>query len=48
VAKYILKNAKYLQTMTIWSKREPPEIETKLSPCPKASASCQISVFDNI
>lgn len=44
LSKYILKNAKKLQTMTIWSKGEPLKIERKLFPCIKASATCKLSV----
>jgi hypothetical protein len=43
-ATYILKNARILQTMEIWT-QEQREIERKLSPCPKASATCQLLVF---
>jgi hypothetical protein len=45
LARYILKNARVLETMTIWSDREQPEIERELSLCPKASATCQLSVY---
>jgi hypothetical protein len=48
LAKYILKNARLLETMTIWTKRDLPEIERKLSPCPKASTTCQLSFMENI
>jgi len=43
--KYILKNAKNLETMTIWSETEQSEIERKLSKCPKGSTTCQLSVY---
>jgi len=43
--KYILKNAKILETMTIWSEKEQSEIERKLFKCPKGSATCQLSVY---
>jgi hypothetical protein len=38
LAKYILKNANVLQTMIISSESE----KSKLSECPKASATCQL------
>jgi hypothetical protein len=41
---YILKNARILQTMTIWCKTEQPEMERTLSMCPMASATCQLSL----
>ncbi|XP_058752420.1 FBD-associated F-box protein At4g10400-like [Vicia villosa] len=44
LAKYILRNAKILQTMTICSNGEPSEIERKLLSCPKASATCRLLV----
>ncbi|XP_045790705.1 FBD-associated F-box protein At4g10400-like [Trifolium pratense] len=44
LARYILNNAGLLQTMTIWSDKEKHEIEIELSSCPRASATCQISV----
>ncbi|XP_058760962.1 FBD-associated F-box protein At3g52670-like [Vicia villosa] len=44
LAKYILRNAKILQTMTICSYGEPSEIERKLLSCPKASATCRLLV----
>ncbi|RHN71564.1 putative FBD domain-containing protein [Medicago truncatula] len=44
LAEYILRNAYNLQTTTIKCKREPLKIERKLSQCPKASATCQLSV----
>jgi len=47
LAKYILKNAQNLQFMTIECESEPLIIETKLSHCPKASATCQLSVYLN-
>ncbi|CAJ2672339.1 unnamed protein product [Trifolium pratense] len=43
LAKYILKNARNLQTMKIWNIH--PEIERKLSTCPKASATCQLLFY---
>lgn len=43
--KYILKNGKNLEIMTIWSEREQSEIERKLSKCPKGSATCQLSLY---
>jgi len=45
LARYILNNAKVLQTMTIWSDKEQTEIERELSSCPRASATCQLSVY---
>lgn len=44
LAKYILKNANFLQTMTIWTIRQPSETARKLYPCPKASPTCQLLV----
>ncbi|XP_045817487.1 FBD-associated F-box protein At4g10400-like isoform X1 [Trifolium pratense] len=41
---YILKNAIILQTMTIWCKTEQPEMESKLSICPMASETCELSL----
>jgi hypothetical protein len=41
---YILKNATILQTMKIWCKTEQPEMEGKLSICPVASATCELSL----
>jgi len=48
LAKYILKNAKFLQTMTFSSEIEQHELERKFSSCPKASAKCQLLVINNI
>lgn len=48
LAEYILKNARVLQTMTIWSDKELPEIETKLSSYPRASANVNFQFFDYI
>jgi hypothetical protein len=47
LATFILKNAGILQTMKIWSEwnQEKTELEEKLSPCPKASATCQLFVY---
>jgi len=45
LARYILNNANSLQTMTIWSDKEQTEIERELSSCPRASATCQLSVY---
>ncbi|CAJ2640056.1 unnamed protein product [Trifolium pratense] len=44
---FILKNARILQTMKVWSgwMQKKSEIEEKLSPCPKASATCQLFVY---
>jgi hypothetical protein len=44
---FILKNARILQTMKVWSEwnQRQSEIEEKLSPCPKASATCQLFVY---
>ncbi|XP_058752353.1 FBD-associated F-box protein At5g56370-like [Vicia villosa] len=47
LAKYILKNGKNLQTMSIWGIWELPEIERELSACPKASATCELSIIYN-
>jgi len=44
LAKYILKNSRNLESMNIWSKGEQPEIERKLSSCPKASITCKLLV----
>jgi len=48
LAGYILRNAQNLQTMTIKCESAPLEIERKLSQFPKASATCQLSVFENM
>jgi hypothetical protein len=40
--KYILKNARNLQIMRMESICDHPEIETEVSTCPKASATCQV------
>jgi len=48
LAEYILGNAQNLQTMTIKCECELLKIERKLSQCLKASATCQLSVFENI
>ncbi|XP_045817832.1 F-box/FBD/LRR-repeat protein At5g56420-like [Trifolium pratense] len=47
LATFILKNAAILQTMEIWSEwnQEKTELEGKLSPYPKASATCQLLVY---
>jgi hypothetical protein len=46
IAKYILKNARNLQMMEIWSiMDDQSEIERKLSACPKASATCQLFIY---
>jgi len=42
VARYILKNARVLQTMTVWD-NEHPEVESILSSCPTASLTCQLT-----
>ncbi|CAJ2640161.1 unnamed protein product [Trifolium pratense] len=44
---FILKNARILQTMKVWSgwMQKKSEIEEKLSPCRKASATCQLFVY---
>ncbi|XP_058771814.1 FBD-associated F-box protein At5g56370-like [Vicia villosa] len=47
LAKYILKNAKYLQTMSISSLTELPGIERKLFACPMASTTCRLSIIHN-
>ncbi|AES63288.1 F-box/RNI/FBD-like domain protein [Medicago truncatula] len=45
LAIFILKNARVLETMTIWSNNKQSEIESRLSPCPRASATCQLSFY---
>lgn len=45
LARYILNNARVLQTMMIWSDKEQPQIERELSSCPRASTTCQLSVY---
>ncbi|RHN57224.1 putative F-box domain, FBD domain, leucine-rich repeat domain, L domain-containing protein [Medicago truncatula] len=45
LARYILNNARVLQTMTIWSDKEQPQIEKELSLIPMASKTCQLSVY---
>jgi len=45
LTRYILKNAKVLQTMTIWNKRW-AKIKEKLSSCPRASATCKVAIND--
>jgi len=42
LAKYILKNARVLQTMKICYIGQ-PEIERLLSSCPRASSTCQLT-----
>ncbi|RHN66009.1 putative FBD domain, leucine-rich repeat domain, L domain-containing protein [Medicago truncatula] len=42
LARYILKNARVLQTMKIWYIGS-PEIETLLSSCPRASSACKLT-----
>jgi hypothetical protein len=42
LARYIIGNAKVLQTMRVWCKGQ-PDIKRKLS-CPQASATCKIIV----
>jgi hypothetical protein len=44
LARYILKNAKVLQTMKIWNSGQ-PEIERQVSSCPRASATCELTVY---
>ncbi|XP_045794310.1 F-box/FBD/LRR-repeat protein At4g00160-like isoform X2 [Trifolium pratense] len=44
LAKYILKNAKVLQTMNIWNSGQ-PEIKQQLSSSPVASATCKLTVY---
>ncbi|AES63314.1 F-box/RNI/FBD-like domain protein [Medicago truncatula] len=44
LARFILENARVLQTMKIWSNSKRSDIESQLSPCPKASATCQLSI----
>ncbi|XP_045810206.1 FBD-associated F-box protein At4g10400-like [Trifolium pratense] len=44
LATFIMKKARVLKTMTIWSNRKRfSEIESKLSSFPRASATCQLS-----
>ncbi|CAJ2672340.1 unnamed protein product [Trifolium pratense] len=45
LAKYILKNARNLQIMEIGYLRCYPEMQIKLSACPKASATCQLLYY---
>jgi hypothetical protein len=46
LVEYILKNARNLQMMRMQSIRDRhDEIETKLSTCPKASATCQLVFY---
>ncbi|MCH84842.1 F-box/RNI/FBD-like domain protein, partial [Trifolium medium] len=44
LAKYILKNAKVLQTMRIWNWGQ-PNIKKLLSTCPRASATCRLTLY---
>jgi hypothetical protein len=45
LARFIMKNARVLETMTICSNGERfSEIERQLSSCPRASATCQLSI----
>jgi hypothetical protein len=44
LAKYILKNAEVLQTMEIWNSGE-TKIKRQLSSCPRASATCKLTVY---
>ncbi|XP_045793066.1 FBD-associated F-box protein At5g56370-like [Trifolium pratense] len=43
--KYILKNARNLQFMRMQNIWDNPEIETELSTCPKASATCRLLFY---
>ncbi|XP_045807809.1 FBD-associated F-box protein At5g56370-like [Trifolium pratense] len=45
LAEYILRNAKNLQAMTIRCYWGMPKLEKYLSQCPKASATCELSVY---
>lgn len=45
LARFILKNAKVLETTTIWCSRKRSKIEKLLSSCPRASAKCQLSIY---
>jgi len=45
LARFILENAKVLETLTIWCNNKQSEIESQLSPCPRASATCQLSIY---
>ncbi|CAJ2652215.1 unnamed protein product [Trifolium pratense] len=45
LARYILENAKVLQTMRVWNRaRAQREIKSELLSCPRASATCEIVV----
>jgi hypothetical protein len=47
LARYILENAKVLQTMRVWNKaRAQRETESKLFSSPRASATCKITVIN--
>jgi len=48
LARFILENARVLETMTIGSNSKRFDIESQLSPCPKASATCQLSIYCHI
>jgi hypothetical protein len=49
LARFIMKNARVLETMTIsiWGDEEHHEIELELSSYPRASATCQLQFIDN-
>jgi hypothetical protein len=47
LARYILENAKVLQTMRVWNRaRAQREIESKLLSSPRASGPCKITVIN--
>ncbi|XP_024631343.1 putative FBD-associated F-box protein At5g56820 [Medicago truncatula] len=44
LARFILDNARVLETMSIWCYKRWPKAERVLSSCPKASATCQLTI----
>ncbi|AES63194.2 F-box/RNI/FBD-like domain protein [Medicago truncatula] len=45
LAKFILKNARVLRTMTILCNKKQSKVERLLSSCPRASTTCQLSIY---
>jgi hypothetical protein len=47
LARFILKNARVLETMSIWcyTKWFKVELEKILSSCPRASSACQLLMY---
>ncbi|RHN45152.1 putative FBD domain, leucine-rich repeat domain, L domain-containing protein [Medicago truncatula] len=47
LAKFILKNSTVLENMSIWCFGKQSEIERRLTSCSRASATCQLSIYNN-